>query len=63
MLAYIQSLAVDKFSAAFNNRLLLLDCDDADLNILVHTFNSNCSVVLDEIAPLKSRTIHTHLLF
>ena len=51
----LNSLAVENFSAAFD-RNILDSCQD-DVESLVHVFNTHCAAILDDVAPLVTRSV------
>ena len=51
----LNRLAVENFSAAFD-RNILLSCQD-DVESLARAFNIHCSAILDDVAPLVTRTV------
>ncbi len=55
----LNNLSAEKFSSFCDSRVVLhLSHDNADVNDLVHSFNSHCSVILDKVAPLKTHTVN-----
>ncbi len=53
----LTDLTAEKFTSIYNDHSKQLFSVEGDVNSLVNYFNSHCEVILNEIAPLKSRTV------
>jgi len=51
----VNSLAVEDFAASFNSNVLVSPADDVDC--LLHVFNTHCAAILDDVAPLVTRSV------
>lgn len=51
----VNSLAVENFTVSFDSNVLVSPDDDVDC--LVHVFNSHCAAILDDVAPMVTRTV------
>ncbi len=50
---FVNHCNAEKFSSAFDSSVVQSSHDNTDC--LVSLFNSHCSVILDEVAPLKTQ--------
>lgn len=50
----LNGAAVEKFVTAFDSNVLVSHVDDVDC--LVNAFNTHCSAILDDVAPMVTRS-------
>lgn len=53
----VNHLSATRFSFVFSSGVFLFDHDNTDIDYVDSSFNSHCSTILDQVAPLRTRIV------